>query len=99
VGVDTDLNFDFAISKDLDGLALASGALLDQILYGDTATLWIQGVNGCDVYSLILDSCRVLETAQLGKAHDQRQLTAFKSCADLVTGTSSLTTTTGCLSL
>ena len=94
-----DLNCDIAVSEDLDREAITCGALLDEIFYSDIATLWVKGVNGCNVNSLIFDASWVLEAAQLRQTHNERQLTAFESCANLVTCTSSLATATCGLTL
>src|SRR6185312_13289281 len=73
-----------------DGLVLANGALLDQVLDRDVAALGEQFRDLVQVHDLVLDAERVLEAAQLRQAHVQRQLPACEAGLDLVTGLSAL---------
>src|SRR6185312_5242715 len=73
VGSYINLDGDVAGAEHLHGLVLANGALLNECLNGDSATFGEQFVDAVQVNNLELDAEGVLEAAQLGQAHVQRQ--------------------------
>src|SRR5690606_18791690 len=83
---DVQLNRNLARTENLDLLVLANGALGDQITDGDVAPLGVELGEAIQVHDLVLDPERVLESAELGGAHDLVQVAALEADAHLVAG-------------
>src|SRR6476620_1321273 len=87
------------LTEDLDGQAVADGALGDEVLDGHGATLGEELVDAVEVDDLELHLEGVLEALQLGQTHVDRHLATLEGDRDLVTGLGALGTTTGRLAL
>ena len=88
-----------AVAEHLHGLALADGALGDQVLDADRAAVREQLAEPVQVDDLVLHAERVLEAAQLGQPHVQRHLPALEAGWHLVAGLGALGAATGRLAL
>src|SRR5690606_3029855 len=87
---DVQLNRNLACAENLDLFVLANGALGDQITDGDVAPLGVELGEAIQVHDLVFDPERVLESAELGSAHDLVQVAALEPDAHLVAGLGAL---------
>jgi hypothetical protein len=93
------LNRNVTLPKNLDLLVLAHSTLGDEVDRGHLSTLRVQLGELLEVHDLVLDAERVLEPAQLRRAHDTVQVSTLESDAHLVTSLRSLGTAAGRLTL
>src|SRR5659263_78402 len=99
VSLDVEPHGHVARAEHLHQVALAHGALLDEVGYLHAATLGEQLGELVEVDHLVLDAERVLEPAQLRQPHVQWHLAALEPSGNLVTGLRALCATPGGLAL
>src|SRR3954451_16272720 len=99
VGGDVELHRQFTVAEDLEPLALADGAGVDQLGDTDGATLREQLLQLGHVDDLVLDPEAVLEALELRQPHVDRHLAALERRRDLVAGLGALGATSGRLAL